>query len=403
MKALGNNRRTWIIAVVAALALAIMFIVAAPASNRINSGSSWSTAPDGYGAWYDYMAEQGVTVQRWQRPLDDLIEEVANSDRPATLLQVRPAVLSGGYRTSSIVSDWIEQGNHLISLSHIDYAVSAAKFVTQMPTEFGEVKIETRRRVNLARSQRLLSDAYGSVVWRQERSERSASSGSGSGSAEQASVVQGTQIRSLTPNIAANAYQNEPGNFAFLADLVQQLDGPIYIDEYIHGYKDSDVVVEEVAGSWISYLGATPLLIAAAQCLIIVLVAIVAQNRRLGLKKQIAPVQVNNSDAYIQALAGVLHKANNHDFLVETLTRAERRSLQRSLGLGDGPISTDALQTAWQQATGRSPNELSALTVSGGNAPRSESALKNWLQRLQSLHLLANQPNPSEDAPTSNP
>ena len=87
-------------------------------------------------------------------------------------------------------------------------------------------------------------------------------------------------MRSLTPYLAANAYANEPGNFAFLANLVQQAGGTIYVDEYIHGYKDSDVVVEEVAGSWINYLAETPLLIAAAQVLVVLLIALLAN--RLG-------------------------------------------------------------------------------------------------------------------------
>ncbi|MEL7068479.1 MAG: DUF4350 domain-containing protein [Cyanobacteria bacterium J06581_3] len=372
MKSLGNNRRTWIIGILAFLALALIFVLSAPASNRINSGSTWSNAPDGYRAWYAYMEAQGVTVTRWQRPIEDLLEEVAERDQPATLLQVRPAVLSSTYIGPSLY-DWREQGNRVIILSQQDRPVTAAPFTSQISSESGAVTVETRRRTQQSADDSLLADSYGAVVWQDNRQ-----------TDELAEDAKGI-VRSLTPYLAANAYANEPGNFAFLANLVQQAGGTIYVDEYIHGYKDSDVVVEEVAGSWINYLAETPLLIATAQVLVVLLIALLAQNRRFGLKKRIPPVQVNNSDAYIQALAGVLHKANNHDFLVETLTRAEQKSLQRALGLGDALVSMEVLQTAWEQATGRRAGELAPLR----SAPRTEGPLKDWLQRLQSLHVLA--------------
>ena len=92
MKFVGNNRRTWLLAVILALILAFIFVVSAPASNRIMSGSTWGSAPDGYGGWYDYMEEQGVPIERWQRPLEDLIEKTADLDQPATLIQIRPAI-----------------------------------------------------------------------------------------------------------------------------------------------------------------------------------------------------------------------------------------------------------------------------------------------------------------------
>ncbi|MEN8446593.1 MAG: DUF4350 domain-containing protein, partial [Cyanobacteria bacterium J06555_13] len=82
---------------------------------------------------------------------------------------------------------------------------------------------------------------------------------------------------------------------------------------------------------------------------------------------------------------GVLHKANNHDFLVETLSRAERKTLQRALGLGDAPVSPEKLKTAWQQTTGRSAAELGVLQ----DKPRGDRALQAWIRRLQALQVRA--------------
>ncbi|MEM9009456.1 MAG: DUF4350 domain-containing protein, partial [Cyanobacteria bacterium P01_F01_bin.86] len=197
----------------------------------------------------------------------------------------------------------------------------------------------------------------------------------------------GELILATTPFLAANAYRDAPGNFAFLADLVQQAGGTIWVDEYLHGYKDRDVVIEDVAGNWLSYLAKTPWLVAGVQAAIVLLLALIAHNRRPGRQQTIPSFPMNDSESYIQALASVLHKANSRDFLVETLTRAEQKELQRALGLGDTPVSLETLKIAWQQATNRSGTDLQVLQ----GAPKRDKALLLWLQRLQSLHTIATQ------------
>ena len=416
MKLSGISRRTWIIGTLVALILGLLLLVAAPAANRIASGSTWGTAPDGYRAWYEYMASNGTSVERWQRPLEELLDEdlsdndSAETDTSATLLVVLPQVLnSSRFFILDQLYDWFEAGNQVVMLSS-QQPVTAASFSSQISSDAGAVTIETRRRLDPKqtsqpeknppdnqddnstdgqlissttpiqttliqestsdRPKALLKDEHGAVVWRQNRE-------------------LGSLVMTTTPLLAANAYAEAPGNLAYLAELESQGGGPIYVDEYIHGYKDSDVVIEEVAGTWLGYLAKTPLLFVVVQAVVLVLIGLLANNRRFGLAKKIPPVEMNNSAAYIQALAGVLHKANNHDFLVETLTRAEQKTLQRALGLGDAPVSLDTLQTAWQQATGRSVAELNVLRNAPKPSLKGESALKDWLQRLQSLHTLA--------------
>ena len=381
------NRRYWIIGILAVLLLGFFLFVGAPASQRIETGSTWGKDPDGYGAWFDYMAENGTPIERWQRPISELVEQTTETSErpPATVIRVIPPLLSVGGRAAweSGLSDWLERGDRLIVLTQ-QQSVTAAKFSTQIASEAGEVTVNTRRRYPLrslpsyqqegtevsfeaapsadkSETVPLLADDYGAVVWRQSG--------------------QSNAVLSTTPFLAANAYQAAPGNFAFLADLANEANGPVWVDEYLHGYKDRDVVVEEVAGTWLGYLAKTPLMMAAVQIGVILLVALIAQNRRVGSKQPLLSPQMNNSEAYIKALAGVLHKANNQDFLVETLVAAEQKSLQRSLGLGEAAVSLDVLQTAWQQSTGRSVEELSVLQAK----PRGEAALQSWLQQLQAL------------------
>ena len=395
-----DNRRYWIAGVLMILILGFFLLVGAPASNRVDAGSTWGTAPDGYGAWYAYMEAEGADIKRWQRPLAELIQaEKAPSASPRTLVRIVPPVFSEreDILWQSDLADWLEQGNRLVILTQRG-SVTAAQFSSQLDSEAGKVTIETRRRYKpkeielppyeqegteisykpaieprssrrstLAQSQpapsnsleALLSDDYGTVVWH--------------------TLDEPNLVWATTPFLAANAYQSAPGNFAFLADLVQP--GAVWIDEYLHGYRDRDVVVKEVAGTWLGYLAKTPLLIAAVQIGVILLIALIAQNRRAGSTQPLLSEPVNNSEAYIKALAGVLHKANNRDFLIETLTRAEQKALARSLGLGESTVSPEALQTAWQQRTGRSIQELDILQAK----PKGEAALQTWLQQLQSL------------------
>lgn len=55
----------------------LLTLIAAPSSSKLNSGSTYSRAPDGYGAWYSFMQERGTKIERWQRPSKDLTEEKA--------------------------------------------------------------------------------------------------------------------------------------------------------------------------------------------------------------------------------------------------------------------------------------------------------------------------------------
>ncbi|NEO70518.1 DUF4350 domain-containing protein, partial [Moorena sp. SIO3H5] len=81
------RRRLGVISAIAIVVLMIITLVAAPANNKINSGSTYSRAPYGYGAWYAYMAKRGTPVQRWQKPFEDLANQT-DAQGSVTLLRV---------------------------------------------------------------------------------------------------------------------------------------------------------------------------------------------------------------------------------------------------------------------------------------------------------------------------
>lgn len=399
------------------LMLMLVSLVFAPSSANLRHGSTYSRAPSGYGAWYAYMQSQNHNIQRWQRPIDDLPnwsppentpenlpgngiddEAVPILDRsfldtqslpnlqpltpsphpPITLLQID----NGLQQLTFSGWQWIEQGNVLIQLGRgqaiqtlgLEAPVTAAPFTSVVSSLMGDVKVETSRRLlpSLAEPNPegvqpidRLSDEYGAIVM-------------------QTTLGQGRWIVAITPHLAANAYQNESGNFQFLEQLVTEPGYPVWVDEYLHGYKDEEVISKETAPNIVSYFAQTPLPLLAMQAIVILAVLIWGQNRRFGPPLPLDTATPDNSKAYIQALAAVLQKANCHEFVVDTIGKAEQRQLQRSLGLGEDLLDLDTVIAAWVQQTGRSAAELEMLFAPPARRLRDQDLI-TWLKNLQTL------------------
>lgn len=352
-----SNRIVWIGAIALGVII-LLTLMAAPNNSKINNGSTYNRAPDGYGAWYAFMQQQGTTIERWQKPLSNL-----TTKSPATLLRVygtpRQPVLEDDER------EWLEKGNTLVILG-VNQRVTAADFSTMQKSPFGDVKIETRRRYAKAKQEQVsLGDRFGAVVW-QEKYDK------------------GKAIFSTSRYLAANAYQDYLSNFKYLDSLVNEKNNSVYVDEYIHGYKDADVRQREGQGNLFSYFSKTPILTILVQVGILLLVLIWAQNRRFGRVVTLDTPVVDNSQAYIQALAGVLQKAESSDFVVEMVGKEEQLQLQKALGLGQIPLERQTLLNRWVEKTGASAAELEAvLKLQSRKSRMSERELLSWLGKWQ--------------------
>ena len=352
-----------------AIALGVIILltfIAAP-NTKLYTGSTYNLAADGYGAWYAFMQKQGMTVQRWQKPLTDLNSE----KRPATLLRVYSYL-----RAPELWPDeaqWLEQGNNLVILG-VKTRVSAANFHTMQASAVGEVKIDTRRRYERAKKpQILLGDRFGAVVW-EEKQEK------------------GKVIYATTPYLAANAYQDNISNFPYLASLVNQKGKILFVDEYIHGYKDADVKEGEGQGDLISYFTQTPVVVVLVQAGVLLLVLIWAQNQRFGKPVALTTPVIDNSQAYIQALAGVLYKAESSDFVVDIVGKEEQLQLQKALGLGTVLLEPQTLINIWTEKTGKPATELDAvLKLQQRKRRLSEGELLSWLAKWRSLRAVKTQ------------
>ncbi len=397
-----SNRRLWLFGAIAIGAIILITLLAAPANNKVSSGSTYSRSPDGYGAWYAFMSERGTPVKRWQKPFEDLANN-QNAKPPMTLLRVYSGLT--GEPPSERERDWIKSGNTLVILG-VHQPVTEAPFSTMQQAGVLSVKIDTQRREKKAK-EGLLGDRFGAIVWKQ-------------------SIGKGQVIYAATAHLAANAYQESRGNYEFLAQLVTQLEvrsresgvrslqNSVWVDEYIHGYRDPEVLACQEQGSsgrgsqhgsspgkgkasggincerqklslW-SYLAKTPVFPALVQGLIILLVAIWTLNRRFGKPLPLSAPVVDNSEAYIQALAGVLQKANSSDFIVEVVGKDEQLQLQKALVLGQEQLDHQSLVNAWVQQTGRPAKELEQLLQMQSQKQRmSETDLLSWLQQWQQI------------------
>lgn len=376
----GTTRRNWIIALVLGTLL-LLSLVVAPSNSRLQFGSTYSRAPEGYGAWYAYLEEQGAPVQRWERPLTELglsadpFSPVAENDdtdtdaptpdvaNPKVLVRVFPRLVPPSVADVA----WAEWGNVLV-LVGIATPVTDTDFSSMLNSPQGAVRVETRRRRREFQSGEriLLGDRVGSVAWEQD-------------------VGNGKIVFVNYPFLAANAYLAAPGNIPFLADVVMAPQLPIFVDEYLHGYRDAATTAAETQETLVGYLLRTPVVLVLVQAAVLVLVGVWG-DRRLGPPRPIQPPQQNSSDAYIQALGSVLHKAESSEFVVDTLGKAERERVQRSLGLGTTPVEPSTLLTAWQTQTGKSTADLNAVLQRLQKKRRlSERELLIWLGKLQQL------------------
>ncbi|MGC9525491.1 MAG: DUF4350 domain-containing protein [Limnospira sp.] len=346
-----------ILSAVAIAAFALFIFAIAPASDRLNGGSSYNRDPDGYGAWYAFMAGRKSTLERWQKPLDDL-----PSKSPATLIRVYPQLRNS--ELSAAEKDWVESGNTLIILGVIK-PVTSARFITRQNTSFGGVEIATRRRAkSTVERPELLGDEFGAIVW-------------------ETAINGGRAIFATAPYLAANAYQDAPGNFQFLAGLA---DNPsIFIDEYIHGYRDLDPNQSEGTLTLFDYLIDTPLFPAFLQGAIVFMLWVWAANRRFGRVQKLPSKTVDNSIAYIDALAGVLRRANSSEFVLDVVGKEEKKQLLKALGLGDISLDDRTLIDAFAEATGESPQELRQVLQTQNRRQIGEANLLKWLQRWRSL------------------
>jgi hypothetical protein len=368
------RQRKWLWIAIAIAVLMILTLIAAPNSGgrKNDSGSTYGRSPDGYGAWYEYMTKQEVSIERWRKPFSQFVEAKIQDATYLKILSKSDYLLGLESILSSDESNWVSQGNTLVIIGRYVPA-TGAPFESSIPyhpdtLSNNQIKIATTRRFQGAeKDQNILQDSYGAVVW-------------------QETIGKGKVIYCTTPYLAANAYQNHLDNYQFLEALVSEHPA-IWVDEYIHGYKDQETIAEEQQESIFSYLARTPWFFLFIQAVLMAIVAAFAAFRAFGLPTKPQTTIADNSTAYIDALAGVLEKANSTDFVVEAIAKDEQRKLQKSLGLGKTLVDDQTLLAAYQKQSSATTEDLSQLLkVSKAGKKISDAQLITWIQKWQKIN-----------------
>jgi Domain of unknown function (DUF4350) len=366
-------KQYWQFVFLAVVAIVLFTVVSATGGDPRQPGSSYSIAPNGYGAWYQMMVDRGVQIDRSKQDFSQFVENSAN-DTGTTLLQVNSKIEELLIDTEQ--QEWVKQGNTLAILG-VAAPAWGIPFESDLASPEGKVRIETTRRFRAERAFGLASDTPTTDILRD----------TAGNVITQFNLGKGRIIVATTPHLAANAYQDFRPNYELLAKLVTADRQRIVVDEYIHGYRDRKSTAKSKTGDVFAYLTRTPWIIVLLNLVLGLLVLIWQQNRRFG--KIIIPKQpeIENSEAYIRALGGVLQQANSSEFVLQNIGKANQLAWQQKLGLGsDRLVTADALITAWENQTQLPTDDLrSVLQLSAAGQRLAPAELNEWLKKVQSI------------------
>jgi hypothetical protein len=379
-------KQYWQLGLLTIVAIILVTVISAMGGDSRLAGSSYSIAANGYNHWYQTTIDRGIKINRWQKSFPKFAQ-LSEYDRDTTFLQIQPQLAE--LEITNQQQEWVSKGNTLVILG-VDAPARETPFQSDLASPQGKIRIETTRRFGAridnnkflkdSDSEVLLEDRSGSVI-------------------TQFKLAEGKIIIATTPHLAANAYQDFQPNHDLLTELVTKDSQRVFVDEYIHGYIDRKPIINPSTGEvktddetsdnndTLSYLAATPLVVAFINIILGILVLAWQQNRRFG--KVVIPKtpEVDNSEAYIQALAGVLRQANSSEFVLQNIGKAEQLSWQQKLGLGKQRlVEPQTLITAWENQIQLPTDDLRfVLQLTAAARRTSPAELTTWLTKIREI------------------
>ncbi len=350
--------------------LCLTLIVTAVAPQNYPKGSSYEQSRSGYAQWYQFMESKNYPVKRWRRAYGQL------KGTGQTLFQVADVErLQEPLLAESDILDWVKQGNTLIQLSW-DGGITGAPFSSELPTPKGGLRIETIRRYQAKNNnfdEVLLKDTFGAVI--------------GLGT-----LKKGEVIKIAYPLMGSGFYAEQGANFQILADLATQRKGTIWVDEWIHGYRDLEAapILGDAAPQdlW-DYFAQRPIAVMAGQGVLMLALLFWGQNQRFGALLRVTPPPRNSSEQYIQALADTLNTHGHTEYVLALLGQSLRDRLKSRLSLVGADLTGDgdrAIATEWVVVTGRPGSELLELLEQSRSEKRlKDSELLVWVQQADTI------------------
>ena len=117
---LNFRQRKWLFITIAIAAIFLITLIVAPNSGgrKNDSGSTYGRSPDGYGAWYEYMSQREIPIERWRKPFNNLTEKDHQNVTYVKVLSQADFHV-GARNISQAESNWVKRGNFLSSTAAI--------------------------------------------------------------------------------------------------------------------------------------------------------------------------------------------------------------------------------------------------------------------------------------------
>ncbi|MCE5192078.1 MAG: hypothetical protein LLG08_10035 [Actinomycetia bacterium] len=313
-----DSRLATALAVTLAIVVLYAFAVAG-ASRSVKSGlddaTTFSSAPAGYKVLYRYLDELGYgprTLQQFEAMPETGTVLIATSQplaKPVTAGEAR------------VLASWVRGGGR---------AVFAGPFVMEFARaldasadmRFGQ-DVELRPIMPSAYVRGVTAVMPGSARLLPNDGRWAEILKDGNGSAMMVRSVGAGEVVWLADSYALSNDGIAKADNAQLAVLVAASRGPVYFDEYHHGFARGGGILERLGAG-----GQSALLVFA----IGVALMLVAYGRRLGPTIGVAETPVARTSAYIDSLAGLYRKAGARREALQALADGLTRALIRRYG-----------------------------------------------------------------------
>jgi len=326
------------------------------------NASTFNGGPSGLRGLYFFWRELGFEVRIWRRKESNL------PDRAAMFVVATPFL--PGYSLTAAdtrhLLRWVRAGHTLLILGGEENLARVAADALRL----GE---EERGRVLPAVPSGLMTGIKGLSLsqdrWAHPKVPFVAHAGDQRGPALISRPVGKGQIIALADAGAlSNGHIEEADNVILAANLISLAGGPVYFDEYHHGYRHRTTLV--------SLLFRPPALWVTLQVLFALVLFVHAASRRFGrpVPLGVAP-RYRASTEYVVALASMYQRGQARGAVLQRLAQSFRREVARALGL-PADASPERLAQAAAQRSGAEAAEVRNLLrvceeqVASGSRPK---------------------------------
>ncbi|TDB37660.1 MAG: DUF4350 domain-containing protein [Actinobacteria bacterium] len=307
-------------ALVITLAVIVLYSAAVAGANRyVKSGmadsTTFSSAPEGYKVLYRYLDELGYeprTLQQFETLPEEGTVLIATSEPLAK--QVTPD-------DARVLAGWVRDGGRVVFSGPF-----VMEFVRAMDLQVGTLygqETELRPVMPAFYVQGVSAAKVGSARLLPDDGTWADIFKDGDGSAMLVRRVGVGEVVWLADSYSFSNEGISEADNAELAVLVSASGGPVYFDEYHHGFARGGGVLERVGAGGQTALLALGLGIA---------LMLAAYGRRLGPTIGVAETPVARTSAYIDSLAGLYRKAGARREALQALADGLTRALTRRYG-----------------------------------------------------------------------